>query len=116
MKSPALLIRVWIRPNRLTASSTIIWAVSTSATSPLTVRKSEASEGLIERDVPTTPYPARRKLSATPAPMPWDAPVTIATLREARDSPARGVTDGSAESDVGLIRRDRPHRSHPQVG
>src|ERR1700733_5200111 len=107
MKIPALLIRVSIRPNRLTACSTIIWAVSTSAMSPLTVKKSDASEGLIERDVPTTPYPARRKLSATPAPMPCDAPVTMATLRDALDLPSRDLTDRWVESD-GVIRRDRP--------
>ena len=41
-----------------------------SVMSPLTVRKSDASEGLIDRDTPTTAYPASRKLSAAPAPMP----------------------------------------------
>ena len=59
------------------------------------MRRSDASEGLIERDEPTTAYPALRKPSARPAPMPWEAPVTITTLRGALDSPTRGVPDGS---------------------
>ena len=60
--------------------------------SPLTVMKSDASEGLIEREAPTTAYPVLRKLSATPAPMPCEAPVTMTTLRGKLELPAREVS------------------------
>jgi hypothetical protein len=54
---------------------------SESAISPATVTRSGLVLGLIERELATTRYPLARKPSTRPAPMPWDAPVMMATLR-----------------------------------
>ena len=48
--------------------------------SPWTVRKSDSSEGLIEREVPMTVYPAWRNAATRPSPIPREAPVMTATL------------------------------------
>jgi hypothetical protein len=41
------------------------------------------------------------ELSATPALIPWEAPVAVATLREAIESLTAGAVDGSARSGYG---------------
>ena len=48
--------------------------------SPGTVRKSESSDTGIERDVPTTAYLAPWSAATSAAPMPREAPVTMAIL------------------------------------
>ena len=51
----------------------------------------------MERDVPTTQYPAPRNAATRPAPMPCEAPVMIATLCD-----AEAVTPDSPD-EVGLV-------------
>src|SRR4051812_45763360 len=70
--------------------------------SPGTVRKPRAAEGAIAREVPTTAYPALMKAAAMPAPMPCEAPVTIATFMRpgtSRRNAARRAA-GHADEDT----------------
>lgn len=54
--------------------------VAASEMSPSTVSTAESPPGLIVRDVATTAQPRRRYSATGQAPMPWEPPVTIATL------------------------------------
>ena len=56
-------------------------AVAGSAMSPATVSRSGSSDGLIVRALATTAQPRSRYPSTSPAPMPWDPPVMMATRR-----------------------------------
>src|SRR3954470_10774676 len=80
MNTPALLIRVSIRPNRSSAWSTVRRAVSASAMSPVTATHPFSfARADQDRATPTTAYPARRYPATRPAPIPCEAPVMIAT-------------------------------------
>ena len=80
MNSPALLISVSMRPNFSRPSWTIRSAVAGSAMSPLTVTTAGSSDGGIEREFAMTAQPCLRYAATMPAPIPCEAPVTIATF------------------------------------
>src|SRR6266478_4165989 len=65
----------------------------------------------MEREVATTAYPSRRKPETSPAPMPWEPPVMIATLRS--DVEEAGLPAISSDE---FIRQGRPRRSRLQLG
>src|SRR5258708_33235920 len=73
-----------MRPKRAIAVSVICCAVAQSPISPSTsARRGEGVkfvESLIGREFPTTLYPISKKRVTRPAPIPCDAPVTIAVL------------------------------------
>src|SRR6185369_257946 len=84
MKTPALFISTSIRPNRDTAVSTIFAPVRGSPMSPSTSATFAAVENgfafVMFREFATTLYPRFRNASARPAPIPREAPVTIAVF------------------------------------
>jgi hypothetical protein len=86
MKTPALLINTSILPNFDTAVSTIFTAVLRSPMSPSTsARFPDAENGFaleMCREFATTLYPRFKNASTTPAPIPREAPVTIAVFCE----------------------------------
>src|SRR5271169_1808181 len=89
---PALFTRTSTVPKRLIAASTVLAAVSCLLISPSTRTKlggtkpgeavifGTVSDRLASSDVATTLYPSFRKPSTKPAPIPPDAPVTIAVF------------------------------------
>src|SRR4051794_34690509 len=70
-----------MRPNRSSAALMIRSVVARSVRSPLTVSRAGSWAGSIVRDTATTAQPFRRYAATRPAPMPWEPPVMIATLR-----------------------------------
>src|SRR5580700_1689394 len=81
-KIPALFTRTSTVPKRAIAASTTLAAVSCLPISPFTrIRLGEADNDLLAfRDVATTLYPFDRNPRTSPAPIPPDAPVTIAVF------------------------------------
>src|SRR5258708_40062660 len=80
MNMPALFTSESMRPNRLRPCSTIALAASRFEMSPATARTSGSLEGLIDREFATTREFRSRNDFTSPAPMPCDAPVTMATF------------------------------------
>src|SRR5260370_3955041 len=84
IKTPALFISTSIRPNRDTAVSTILAAVRGSPMSPSTGATFAAAWNgfalVMFREFATTLYPRFRNASTRPAPIPREAPVTIAVF------------------------------------
>ena len=79
MNTPASLTSESTLPKRSSAAPTIRSEVAGSAMSPSTATRSGSSDGLIVSAFATTAQPRRRYAATTPAPMPWEPPVTIAT-------------------------------------
>src|SRR5580698_2503586 len=80
MNTPALLTSVSMRPKRSSAASMIRLAVAGSPMSPATVSRPGSADGLILRALATTAQSRLRYPATRPAPMPREAPVTMATL------------------------------------
>src|SRR5436190_5501518 len=84
IKTPALFISTSIRPNRDTAVSTIVAAVPGWPMSPSTSATFAAAANgfalVTFREFATTLYPRFRNASTSPAPIPREAPVTIAVF------------------------------------
>src|SRR5262249_50445588 len=81
---PALLISTSMRPKRDTAASTTLSAVFGSPISPL-INARFADRGkefafAIFREFAPTLYPRFKTSSSSAAPIPWEAPVTIAVF------------------------------------
>src|SRR5438105_15279079 len=84
IKTPALFISTSIRPNRDTAVSTILaavpgWPMSPS-TSAIFAAPANGFSLVMFREFATTLYPRFRNASTSPAPIPREAPVTIAVF------------------------------------
>ena len=83
IKTPALFISTSIRPNRDTAVSTIAAAVSGAMSPSTSATFAAAANGLsfvVFREFATKLYPRFKNASTNPAPIPRDAPVTIAVF------------------------------------
>src|ERR1700684_3120964 len=80
MNTPALLTSVSMRPKRSSAASMIRLAVAGSPLSAGTGWRSGPADGLILRALATTAQSRLRYPATRPAPMPREAPVTMATL------------------------------------
>jgi len=77
--TPALLTKVSTRPNRSIARPMIWTAVARSVMSPSMVKTSASPDPLMVTAFATTAQPRCRYPVTTPAPIPREPPVTIAT-------------------------------------
>src|SRR5580658_7972355 len=100
---PALLMSTSIRPNRDTAVSVIFAAVLGSAMSPATnARFADAGNGftvVMFREFATTRYPRCESVDTSPAPIPREAPVTMAIFCDSVICRLRARSDRYRASD-----------------